>query len=93
MLLYALGKGAHMGRPQQPQGKQEPLQLKQPPHHLLKEARLKRGLSLQQTADRCGINIRQYQKFESGERDIRGCAFSLGLLICKTLDLDPWQFS
>lgn len=40
----------------------------------------------------CGINIRQYQKFESGERDFKGCAFSLGLRICKVLDLDPFIF-
>ena len=82
-----------MKDPYQSRGQQESsLQIKPPPHHLLKEARVKHGLSLQQTADMCGINIRQYQKFESGERDIRGCAFSLGLLLCKTLDLDPWQF-
>lgn len=47
-------------------------------------------MSLQEVADACAINIRQYQKFESGERDVRGCAFSLGMRICKTLNLDPW---
>lgn len=63
-----------------------------PGHVLLRQARTKRGLSLQQVADACGINIRQYQKFESGERGIAGCAFATALRLCRVLDLDPWLF-
>ena len=70
-----------------------PMRLSPPPHRLLRATREERGLSLQEVADACGINIRQYQKFESGERDVRGCAFLLGLRICKALDLDPWLFA
>lgn len=64
----------------------------QPNHVLLKHTRGKLGMSLQQVADACGVNVRQYQKFESGERDIAGCSFALGLRICRTLKLDPWLF-
>lgn len=63
-----------------------------PTHYILADARRKKGLTLQEVSDMCGINIRQYQKFESGERDFKGCAFSLGLRICKVLDLDPFIF-
>ena len=64
----------------------------QPAHVTLRRARERRGMSLQQVADACGINIRQYQKFESGERDIAGCSFAMGLRLCKELGIDPWEF-
>jgi len=63
-----------------------------PGHIVLTQARKKRCYTLQEVADKADINVRQYQKFESGERDFGGCAFSLGLRICKILDIDPWQF-
>ena len=63
-----------------------------PDHALLTTARLQKGLTLQEVADKAKINIRHYQKLESGERSFRGTAFSLGLLICQILDLDPRQF-
>ncbi len=68
------------------------LSITPPNHAIIKQARMALGLSLQQMADSCGINIRQYQKFESGERQLAGCSFSLGLRICKELNLDPWLF-
>jgi hypothetical protein len=65
----------------------------QPPAHvLLVQAREKKGRTLQEVADMARMNIRQYQKFESGERDFKGCSFSLGLRICRILDIDPWLF-
>ena len=67
-------------------------EIAQPSHVLLRRARKARGMSLQQVADACGMNIRQYQKFESGERDVAGCAFVTGLKLCRVLDLNPWLF-
>lgn len=66
--------------------------IKPPAHVVLTQARISKGLTQQQAADACGINIRQYQKFESGERDFMGCAFSLGLELCHALDVDPYAF-
>lgn len=70
----------------------EELSLIAPNHVLLTQARLNSGLTLQQVADQSGINIRQYQKFESGERDFLGCSFSLGLSICQILNIEPTTF-
>ena len=81
----AAAQAAHSTTPQE-------LLLSPSPQRLLKGAREGLGLSLQEVADACGVNIRQYQKFESGERDVRGCAFSLGLRVCRVLGLDPWLF-
>lgn len=66
--------------------------VEQPAHVTLRRARERCGMPLQQVADACGINIHQYQKFESGERDIAGCAFATGLRLCKELGIDPWEF-
>lgn len=73
-------------------GGDEQLIIAMPANVMLKRAREQRGMSLQQVADACGINIRQYQKFESGERDFAGCAFSTGLRLCKVLCINPWGF-
>ncbi len=72
--------------------KRTELSLSMPDHIVLATARQKKGYTLQEVADKAKINIRQYQKFESGERDFRGAAFSLGLLICQILDIDPQHF-
>lgn len=65
--------------------------IRPPAHAALARARERKGLTQQQAADLCGINVRQYQKFESGERDVAGCAFSLGLALCRALDIDPFS--
>ena len=39
-------------------------------------------LTQKQVADRAGIQIQQYQKFESGERDIANSSFRIA---CRTL--------
>lgn len=82
-----------MAKPYRKQGVQyqEP-ELRPPAHVLLRNARASKGMSLQEVAEAAGVNIRQYQKFESGERDVRGCSFALGLRLCEALELDPWDF-
>ena len=49
----------------------------------LKSLRASANITQQSAADKCGINIRQYQAFESGERDIRSAAVSTVLKIAK----------
>ena len=48
------------------------------------------GYSQQQIAMLLGIQIKQYQRFESGERDIRHASMQLGLAICAVLGIDPF---
>ena len=56
---------------------------------MLRKARLKKGLSQQQVAILAGVHIRQYQRIECGERDIRYASMKLGLSICAVLGIDP----
>ena len=56
---------------------------------ILREARLRLGLSQQQVATMAGMQIRQYQRFEYGEREVYGVNLRSGLLLCAVLELDP----
>lgn len=53
-------------------------------HEILKIFRKYRHLTQQQIADNAKINYRQYQKFESGERNIMNASFEL---VCRVLDV------
>ena len=50
---------------------------------VLRERRVVLGLTQQQVADRAGIKLQQYQKFESGERSILTASF---VIACKVLN-------
>ena len=56
---------------------------------MLRTARMKLGYSQQQVATLIGVHIRQYQRIECGERDIRYASMKLGLSICAVLGIDP----
>ena len=55
---------------------------------LLREQRVVNGLTQQQVADRAGIKLQHYQKFESGERNLRTASFSVACRVLEALDLD-----
>lgn len=57
---------------------------------ILREARLHMGYSQQQIATLLGIHIKQYQRFEYGERDICHASMKMGLAICAVLGIDPF---
>lgn len=61
-------------------------------HHILRSRREALGLTQQQVADKAKIQIRQYQRLESGERTIVGASMRIGLSICAVLKLDPFYF-
>jgi len=63
-------------------------ELVKPEYAILKERREQLGLTQQQVADTAGINIRQYQRFESGERRISGTSFRIGVAVADVLSLD-----
>ena len=48
---------------------------------MLKNARMRKGLSQQQVATLAGVHIRQYQRLEYGERTIESLNMRFGLAI------------
>lgn len=63
-----------------------------PDHAPLKYRREELGMSQQQVAYASGITLRQYQRFESGDRRMSSATMRIGLSICHTLKLDPYRF-
>ena len=57
----------------------------------LRAARESRGYTQQQVADKAGIQLRQYQRFESNERGLSGASMRIGLSVCSVLKLDPYE--
>ena len=56
---------------------------------IVTDARKAMGYSQQQVATIIGVHVRQYQRIECGERDIRYASMKLGLSICAVLGIDP----
>ena len=59
---------------------------------ILKHRRKHLGLTQQQVAKLAGIQVKQYQRLESGERSIMGASMRIGLSVCAVLKLDPYGF-
>ena len=57
--------------------------------NVLKNARTKKGLTQQDVADIASINVRQYRRYENGERSIRNAALGVRAAIYDTLDIGP----
>ena len=70
----------------------EEFELVLPEHAYLSEQRKAMGLSQQQVAVAAGINLRQYQRLESGERSMCSASLRIGLAVCDVLGLDPHRF-
>jgi len=66
--------------------------LLQQDHQVLLTRREQLGLTQQQVADMAHIQLRQYQRIESGERHISGCTLTVGLAVCAVLLLNPYDF-
>lgn len=60
---------------------------------ILSSRRQELGLTQQQVADRAGIKLVQYQRFERGERSMASASLRIGLAICDVLKLDPHRFT
>ena len=58
----------------------------------LKAQREALKLTQKDVAKAAKINIRQYQRIESGERDLMSTSFRIGLNICNALNIDPRFF-
>ena len=59
---------------------------------ILKEARQRLELTQQQVADMARIQIRQYQKFEGGERKLSTSSFYIARKVLEVLQLDVTTF-
>lgn len=58
----------------------------------LHQKRLVLELTQQQVANRAGIDLQQYRKFESGARDIRRASFDIACRVIKALEMDVGKF-
>lgn len=58
---------------------------------LLKMRRSEMGITQKQVAERAGITITQYQRFELGTRSISNASFRVVLRICDALRIDPFE--
>lgn len=61
--------------------------------HILQNRRKQLGMTQQQVADTARIQLRQYQRLESGERSMAGASMRIGLSVCSALKLDPFRFN
>ena len=59
---------------------------------ILREARHRLGLTQQEVADKARIQIRQYQKFEGGERKLSTSSFYIARKVLEVLQLDVTTF-
>ena len=58
----------------------------------LRERRKEKGLTQTQVANQAQTKLRQYQRFESQERELISCSALIYLRICRALDFDPFHF-
>lgn len=59
---------------------------------ILREKRLVLGLTQQQVADLAKVSYCQYQRFESGERNIMTASFQIACRVIKVLNMDIGKF-
>lgn len=61
-------------------------------HTVLREKRVVLGLTQKQVADKAKVVLQQYQKFESGERNIMTSSFQLACRVIEALGMDVSKF-
>lgn len=61
-------------------------------HEILRSRRQQLGFTQQQVASNAKIQLRQYQRLESGERSMSGASMRVALAVCHALRLDPYRF-
>lgn len=59
---------------------------------ILRDYRKKLGLTQQQVADKAKIQLRQYQRFESGERNLSSSSFNIACRVIEALGLDITKY-
>jgi len=56
--------------------------------NIIKKLRIESGMTQRELSDKAGINIRQLQKFESGERDIASASLNICIKIADVLGVE-----
>ena len=59
---------------------------------ILRDYREKLGLTQQEVADRAKIQLRQYQRFEAGERNLSSSSFNIACRVIEALELDITKY-
>lgn len=59
---------------------------------IIREHRECLGMTQQQVANEVGITVRQYQRYESGEKSIYSASFQIGVRLFKILRLEIKEF-
>ena len=59
----------------------------------LKIRRQKLGLTQEEAAEKAGIRLSQYQRFESGDRELCAASFTVAYRVLKALDMDVERFA
>lgn len=57
---------------------------------IIMQRRIDSGYSQQEVASLIGVQVRQYQRLEYGERSFASASMKLGLSICALLNIDPF---
>jgi len=60
--------------------------------NIIKKQREYLGMTQQQVANEVGITVRQYQRYESGEKSIYSASFQIGVRLFKILRLEIKEF-
>jgi len=55
---------------------------------VLRKARKANNMIQQQVADKAGINLRHYQMFESGKREITNASFRIAMAVIMALEIN-----
>lgn len=55
---------------------------------ILKDARQKLGLTQQQVATKARLQLRQYQRFENGERELSSSSFNIACRVIEALGMN-----
>ena len=61
-------------------------------NELLREKRIEQNMTLKTVADKAGIALRQYQRYESGERDLLTASFVVACQVLEVLGIDIKDF-
>ena len=59
------------------------------PADVIRRARLRKGFTQEEAAEKAGVSLRTYQRLEQGKRDIMDASMRTGLGVCAALGIDP----
>ena len=59
---------------------------------ILRDYREKLSMTQQEVADKAKIQLRQYQRFEAGERNLSSSSFSIACRVIEALGLDLTKY-